>query len=80
MSNRIYILERASGGVRTRYSEAVLMHEILHQFGADDHYDNNPEGRPDTCIMDESWCLISSDTVICSGCMNDILSHIEQRP
>ena len=36
---------------------------------------DNP--RPDSCIMNHSRIDITSDTVICEACQNEIIAHLE---
>lgn len=92
---RIFLLNRDGiiyETIRQRNSTGILMHELNHQYGAQDHYheeDENgvcenadvcsecsPNGRPMSCIMYNSRQHIDSDTIICTQCRDEILSHL----
>ena len=80
--------------LRTLNTIGVLMHELNHQYGAIDHYHemvggvcrnqqycytcNPTSGRPETCIMNQARQDINASTIICDGCKNDILTHLNQ--
>lgn len=79
------------GNYRTRNSQGTLMHELAHQYGAPDHYHEevNEEcihkaicsecgtpPRPRTCLMNVSRQSIYSNSILCNGCKNDIIAHL----
>ncbi len=90
---QIYLLARQLTN-RTRNSEATLMHELCHQFGAPDHYHlidtntgncinaslciqcNPTTGRPASCLMNDTRQNITNSAILCDGCKNDILAHL----
>lgn len=92
-NNGIYMLELCSSDNRVLNSEGVLMHELNHQYGASDHYHEILENgrcrggvicsecginkRPATCIMNQDRISLSSDDLICDGCKNEMINHLE---
>ncbi len=92
----IFIFKILDSNERDVYSKGVLMHELNHQYGAQDHYheladSTNPDSckhkefcsrcgnnpRPDSCIMYNSKIDVTVDSVICDGCFEDIVMHLE---
>lgn len=79
--------------VREEASQAVLLHELCHQYGAPDHYHEfDSEGvckfrdicsqcgenkGSEKCIMFDSGRDIDSNNIMCSGCKADMLEHLE---
>lgn len=92
-TNGIYMLELCSSSNREYNSKSVLMHELNHQYGAPDHYheildDGSCRGgiycstcgssaRPSTCIMCACRMDITDDNVICDGCRDQMIAHLE---
>ena len=90
----VLMLDRTGGENREQYSMGILMHELCHQFGAQDHYheedaDENcvsgdicstcgSDSRPRSCIMNISESDISSEDILCEDCKNDILEHLQK--
>jgi len=88
----VLLLKRLSESERYEKSTGVLMHELCHQFDARDHYHNldedekctnadicstcNPNGRPKSCLMNNSGSDITLDTVLCDACKQEILAHL----
>ena len=89
---QIYMITRSDASGRDEDSCGDLMHELNHQYGAIDHYHEPlPQGgcrggdycatcgtnsRPTSCIMNNSRQDINSPSILCSGCRNDILAHL----
>lgn len=89
--NTIFILERCDYASSSEI-EVIIMHELAHQFGADDHYHEedingnciNPNTCPrcantdykDLCIMNDHRQVLESDTLFCDACMEDMLAHL----
>ncbi|MBQ3214730.1 MAG: DNRLRE domain-containing protein [Oscillospiraceae bacterium] len=90
----VLILERVEN-TNNRYQDSTgaLMHELCHQFGAQDHYhelgedntckhaeicsDCGTNPRPATCIMQQFRIDITEDTVLCDECKQEILAHLQ---
>ena len=90
VGRQIMMLNRPSSSNRELKFQSILMHELNHQYGADDHYHEILEDgscrsgsicsvcgefpRPNTCIMCTTGTDINLSTVLCGDCKADIIS------
>ena len=86
----IILVGIASTEDREKRSLKGLMHELCHQYGADDHYHEIVNGTcvgKEVCFVcnetEQTYCLMESDckgiyekNVLCSKCKVDILKHL----
>ena len=59
----------------------IIIHEILHWYGADDHYSSGATGDfNDVCMFGyyRENSVVTNDFVICQGCLNKILQNIDK--
>ena len=88
----IFMLEISQVADRLIDSQGILMHELNHQYGGVDHYHEldasgnckfasicsicgtNP--RPRSCVMRQSRQDITLSTIICTDCIADIQTHL----
>lgn len=90
--NCVYIFTAVLGSERDFRTKSCLMHEICHQYGAPDHYHSigangycvnrehcticSPAPRPATCIMGPGRKEITNIDILCEGCLEDMITHL----